>query len=80
MTASQLKLQLQKEIDSLNPSSIKEFYGLITNYLNGKKSIDEWATLSTAEKKAIDEGLAQLDSGQKISRVEAMNSLRKRFR
>ena len=80
MTSTQLKLQLQRKIDNLNPSSLKEFYGLITNFLNGKESIDEWATLSSSEKKAIKIGLSQLDAGKKISRADAMGSLRKRFR
>lgn len=41
--------------------------------------IDENYTLSDAEKQAVEEGLASLDRGEKLTHDEVMNNMKKRF-
>lgn len=41
--------------------------------------IDEKYTLSDAEKQAVEEGLASLDRGEKLTHEEVMNNMKKRF-
>jgi hypothetical protein len=41
--------------------------------------IDEKYTLSDAEKQAVEEGLASLDRGKKLTHEEVMNNMKKRF-
>jgi hypothetical protein len=46
MTVSDLKLKLFRQIDSLERNKLEEIYGVLTNYINGKKDFSEWANLS----------------------------------
>jgi hypothetical protein len=80
MTAAQIKVRLEKQIGELSPASLKELYGMLVNFFNGKQSLDEWASMSSEEKAAIEDGLQQLNKGKRIPRQQAMTLLRKRQR
>ena len=80
MTAAQIKIRLEKQIGELSPASLKELYGMVVNFFNSKQSLDQWASMSTEEKTAIEGGLKQLNKGKRIPRRQAMNMLRKRER
>ena len=41
--------------------------------------IDEKHSLSDAEKQAVEEGLASLDRGEKLTHEEVMNNMKQRF-
>lgn len=79
MTTTQIKFRLLKQIEQLSSSSLKELYGIFLNYFNSRQHVDEWALLGEKEKTAIEAGLEQLNKGQKISRKDAINKLRKRY-
>ena len=53
MTVSDLKLKIFRQIDSLEKSRLEEFYGLLMNYVNGKKDISDWDKLSDTKNKAF---------------------------
>jgi|GEM_PF-4968562 len=80
MTTDQIKILLEKQIGELSPASLKELYGIVVNFFNGKQSLDQWASISSEEKAAIEGGLQQLNKGKRIPRRQAMNMLRKRQR
>ena len=80
MTSAQIRLNLERKIENMNPSSLKIIYGMMVNYFNSKQTLEEWAALTDAEKAAIEEGLAQLNKGKRTSRTEAMSAFRKRYR
>ena len=80
MTSAQIRLNLERMIENMNPSSLKKIYGLMVNYFNSKQTLEEWAAITDAEKAAIEEGLAQLNKGKRTSRTEAMSAFRKRYR
>ena len=80
MTAAQIKVRLEKQIGELSPALLKELYGMVANFFNSKQSLDEWASMSSEEKAAIEDGLQQLNKGKRIPRQQAMTLLRKRQR
>jgi len=63
MKEAALKIDLHDKIDHANAGQLQELYGLITNYFNGKQSVEEWDTLTTGQKKLINKGLEQADAG-----------------
>jgi hypothetical protein len=77
MSTAELKLDLFRKLDSLSPDKLKKAYGLLSNFLNKNNKSDFWDELSEAEKKAINEGLKQLDSGQSYTYDEVRNKIRK---
>jgi hypothetical protein len=79
MTISDLKLKIFRQIDSLEKSRLEEFYGLLLNYINGKKDISDWEKLSPAQKQGLTDAIDQLDSGQGISSSDVINNLRKKY-
>jgi len=53
---------------------------LITNYLNSQESVQEWDLLPESHKKAINEGLEQLDKGLGTPFKEVNARLREKYR
>jgi hypothetical protein len=79
MTVSDLKLKIFRQIDSLEKSRLEEFYGLLLNYINGKKDIPDWERLSPAQKQGLMDAIDQLDSGQGVSHKDVIDNLRKKY-
>ena len=79
MEASEIKLELFKKIDGLKGAKLKEVYGLLSNYLNSSKPLNFWDELDTAEKEAIEDGIAQLDRGEGIPHKEVMKKFRQKY-
>lgn len=63
MNDAAIKEDLIDKIEHADKKQLEEMYGLILNYLNGQKGIEEWDTLSDDQKDAINEGLAQAEAG-----------------
>ena len=51
MTTSELKLKIFRQVDSLDKSRLEDFYGVLTNFINGQKEIDDWIEISKFRKK-----------------------------
>ena len=79
MTVSDLKLKIFRQIDSLEKNRLEEFYGLLLNYINGKKDISDWERFTPAQKKGLMDAIDQLDSGKGISHNDVINKLRKKY-
>ena len=79
MTVSDLKLKIFRQIDSLEKNRLEEFYGVLLNYINGKKDISDWDKLSLAQKKGLMDAIDQLESGQGISHNDVIDNLRKKY-
>jgi hypothetical protein len=79
MTVSDLKLKIFRQIDSLEKNRLVEFYGLLLNYINGKKDISDWDRLTLAQKQGLMDAIDQLDSGKGISHNDVINKLRKKY-
>ena len=79
MTVSDLKLKIFRQIDSLEKNRLEELYGLLLNYINGKKDISDWELFTPAQKKGLMDAIDQLDSGKGISHKDVINKLRKKY-
>jgi len=79
MTVSDLKLKIFRQIDSLEKSRLEEFYGLLMNYVNGKKDIYDWDKLSNTQKQGILDAIDELDSEKGISNKLVIDKFRKKY-
>jgi hypothetical protein len=79
MTVSDLKLKIFRQIDSLEKSRLEEFYGLLMNYVNGKKDISDWDKLSNTQKQGILDAIDELDSKKGVSNKVVIDKFRKKY-
>jgi hypothetical protein len=79
MTVSDLKLKIFRQIDSLEKNRLEEFYGLLLNYINGKKDISDWDRLTLAQKQGLMDAIDQLDSDKGIPHNDVIDKLRKKY-
>ena len=79
MTVSDLKLKIFRQIDSLEKSRLEEFYGLLLNYVNGKKDISDWDKLSETQKQGILDAIEELDSKKGVSNKVVIDKFRKKY-
>jgi len=42
MSTAEIKLQIFRQIYALDAGKLKEFYGVLLNYLSSKNDINEW--------------------------------------
>ncbi len=78
MDASELKLRIFREIDSLEKGKLQELYGFVQNYVRGSKEIGEWDSLSLAQKEGIKEAIKDLDKGVGIVHEDVIAKYRKK--
>jgi len=78
MNIAELKIKIFRQVDSLDSHKLEEFYGLMMNYINSKKDIDEWIGVSDDEKQGIEAAIKELDSGNGIPHAQVMSKLRKK--
>jgi hypothetical protein len=79
VTVSDLKLKIFRQIDSLEKNRLEEFYGLLLNYINGKKDISDWDKLTLAQKQGLMDAIDQLDSDKGIPHNDVIDKLRKKY-
>ena len=79
MTVSDLKLKLFRQIDSLEQGRLEELYGVILNYLNGKKDMNDWNELTEEQKKGIEDAIDEIDAGSGIPHATVMANIRKKY-
>jgi hypothetical protein len=79
MTVSDLKLKIFRQIDSLEKNRLEEFYGLLLNYVNGKKDISDWDKLSESQKQGIFDAIDELESKKGVSNKVVIDKFRKKY-
>jgi len=79
MTVSDLKLKIFRQIDSLEKNRLEEFYGLLMNYVNGKKDISDWEKLSELQKQGILDAIDELDSKKGVANKVVIDKFRKKY-
>ena len=79
MTVSDLKIKIFRQIDSLEKNRLEEFYGLLLNYINGKKDISDWERLSPAQKQGLMDAVDELDSNKGASHKVVIDKLCKKY-
>ena len=79
MNATNLKIKLIKEIDSLDNKNIDKLYGIVMNFINGQVESESWESLTEVQKAGIDSGINQLDQDKGISHNMVMEELKKKY-
>jgi hypothetical protein len=79
MTTSDLKLKIFREIDSLEKNRLEELYGVLANFINGHKEINDWEKLTSEQKQGIFDAVEEIDSGKGIPHEEIMTKIRKNY-
>lgn len=78
MSTDEIKLQIFRQIDALDAGKLKEFYGVLLNYLSSKNDINEWVGVSKAEQKGIEAAIKELNDGKGLAHQDVMSRLRKK--
>jgi hypothetical protein len=79
MTVSELKLKLFRKIDTLDKSKLEEVYGVLTNYINGKRDISDWDKLSDNQRHGILNAIEEVETGNGIPNNVVLNKFRKKY-
>ena len=79
MTSTELKKRILKDVESLEKQGLEEVYGTLQNILNSKKNLGDWANLTLAEKKGLQEAINELNDGKGISNEKALKNFRRKF-
>ena len=79
MDASELKLKIFREIDSLEKSKLQEVYGFLQNLVRGEKDLDEWNDLSSEQQQGILDAIEELNNGKGIPHEQVISKYRKKY-
>ena len=79
MTASDLKLKIFRQIDSLEGKRLEELYGVLLNFINDKKDVSDWSRLSDEQKQGIYNAIEEIDDEKGISNAKIISKIRNKF-
>jgi hypothetical protein len=79
MTVSDLKLKIFRQIDSLEKNRLEELYGVLINYINEKKDINDWDKLTEEQKQGIFDAIEEIDLGKGISNEKVMSKIHRKY-
>jgi hypothetical protein len=79
MTIADLKLKIFRQIDSFEKSRLEEFYGILVNYVNGKKDISDWDKLTDEQKQGLIDAINEIEDGKGISHEKVITKMRKKY-
>lgn len=78
MSTEEIKLRIFRQIDAFDAAKLKEFYGIMQNYINSKKDTDEWIGISKADQKGIEAAIHEIEAGKGIPHEQVMSKLRQK--
>ncbi len=79
MNVADLKIKIFRQVDSLDSSKLEELYGIMQNYINGKREVDEWIGINTKERQGIEASINELDLGKGIPHSQVISKLREKY-
>lgn len=79
ITVAELKLKIFRQVDSLEKSRLEELYGVMLNYINGQKDLDDWIKLTTEQQQGIIDAIEEIESGKGIPHETVMTNIRRKF-
>ncbi len=79
MSTEELKLRIFRQVDALDRFKLKEFYGVMLNYLNCTKDTAEWVGISEIEQQGIEEAIVQINEGKGVSNEHVMAKLKNKY-
>ncbi len=75
MTVSDLKLNIFRQIDSLEKDRLEELNGVLINYFNGQKEVGDWEKLTNEQKQGIVDAINEIDDGMGIPHVNMIKNI-----
>ena len=79
MTTSDIKLEIFRHIDLLEKDRLEELYGILLNYINENKDIDDWEQLTKEQKQGILDAIDEINKGKGIPHDKVMAKMRKKY-
>lgn len=79
MTVADLKLKIFRQVDALEKSRLEELYGILNNFLNREKDIDDWINLTDEQRQGLLDSIEEIDSGIGIPHNKVIAAFRKKF-
>jgi predicted transcriptional regulator len=79
MTVAELKLKIFRQVDSMEKSRLEELYGVMLNYINSKKDLDDWTKLTTEQQQGIIDAIEEIESGKGIPHETVMTNIRRKY-
>ena len=73
MSSAEKRQELHNYIDQLDEASLEALYTILETHTSNKISLTE------AEKKAIDDGLASIEQGNTYTHEEVMNEMKEKY-
>ena len=73
MSTADMRNELHQYIDQLDETSLQAIYTLLEKYATNKLSLSE------AEKRAIDDGLASIHQGNTFNHEEVINEMKEKY-
>lgn len=80
MDTSELKLRIIKEINSLEAGKLKEVYGYLQNIIQGEKDLQEWESLTPAQKKGIKMAMDDIEADKGVLHEDVISKYRNKYR
>ena len=79
MNAAELKLEIFRQVDALEKNKLEEFYGVLLNYINGKKEMSDWDKLTDKQKQGILDAIDEIDAGKGIQHKNVITKYRAKY-
>lgn len=73
MTTAELKINIFRQIDTMDKGRLKEVYGIIKNLTSSDNDIDEWTLLSEKQQKGILDAVDEANAEKLVSHDEVMS-------
>lgn len=79
MNVSDLKLEIFRQIDSLEKDRLEKIYGILVNFIHSERDLDDWEKLTVEQQQGIADAIDEIDSGKGIAHTKVMQSIRKKY-
>jgi hypothetical protein len=74
-----IKSQIIREMDALNQNALQDFYGLLLNFLHGRRVDGEWSDLSAAQRSGLLHALSQVENEQTVPHEQLAAKYKNRY-
>lgn len=78
MKTAELRVKIIRKIESLDSAKLKEFDGILQNFLNSSIETNDWIGVSESEIEGIESAILELDAGKGTPHVQIMKNSREK--
>ena len=80
MGTAEIKQDIFRKLDQLDPDKLNEAYSLFLNYINSLQIKDDWGRFTDEQKKHIEKALNESEEGLSEPLQGFTDSLRKKYK